>query len=90
MGDARLKGAYQLNEDGPVYTTLAIHVKIPTSSLPTAFETIPLGDGQWDLALEQTTTWALTPGVHADLRLLFRHRFPFEDGERILKPGEEF
>ncbi len=95
-GDARLFAGYQVTEPGgAVATTINLRVKVPTTTPKRGFEFIPLSEGQWDIALEQVTTWAASPALHVTGRTLIRHRRPFEDDtgpaelRRVLKPGDE-
>lgn len=70
-------------------TALALQVKTPTTSLPRAFETVPLSEGQFDVAIEHSSTWNPVGPLFLTLNTLLRHRFPFKDGDREPKPGDE-
>ncbi|MFT6395297.1 MAG: hypothetical protein ACJAYU_000039 [Bradymonadia bacterium] len=62
--------AYEISETERVGVSLLGHVKIPTTQ--TSFEslTVPLSEGQADVAVEQQTTFAPTPQLHISGRLL--------------------
>lgn len=90
-GDLRPWIGYQITPDGlDLATTVNAHLKIPVTELPRELESIPLGEGQYDVAVEAVTTWAALPRLHLSGRTLFRRRFEFDDGDRVIKPGDEF
>lgn len=70
-------------------TAVALQVKTPTTSLPREFETVPLSEGQFDVAIEHSSTWNPVAPLYLTLNTLLRHRFPFKDADRELKPGDE-
>lgn len=88
-GDVRLFAGYQLTPPGDVGTTFRIRIKIPTTEFPEelAEVPIPLSEGQYDLAFEQSTTWIIADAVHLTGRGLFRFRFENTDAQ--IKPGDE-
>lgn len=88
-GDFRFYTGYQIANLENVATTVRAHVKIPTTTLPTEFDSVPLSEGQYDVAIEQTTTWAPASALHLTLGTLIRKRFAFTDENRELKPGDE-
>ncbi|MFP4600977.1 MAG: hypothetical protein ACLFVJ_22185 [Persicimonas sp.] len=89
-GDVWVSGGYQLTPDDlDVATTVGLQLKVPTTTLPREFENVPLSEGQYDLAVEQVTTWAVLPSVHISLQTLLRRRFAFSDENRTIKPGDE-
>jgi hypothetical protein len=89
-GDVWVSTGYQLTPDDlDVATSVGLQLKIPTTELPREFENVPLSEGQYDLAIEQVTTWAASSSIHVSLQTLLRRRFAFSDGERVIKPGDE-
>ncbi|MFB6371908.1 MAG: hypothetical protein ABEN55_02050 [Bradymonadaceae bacterium] len=91
-GDIRPAVGYQLTPDGiDVGTTVNLRAKIPTTARTVDAASVPLSEGQFDLAVDQTTTWAPIERLHLTLRTMFRYRAPGElpeTGERY-KPGDE-
>ncbi|MDD9935682.1 MAG: hypothetical protein OXT09_18870 [Myxococcales bacterium] len=80
-------------EGGAVGSAFYLHVKIPTTEI--AFEdlSVPLSEGQVDVAVEHATSWAVIPRLHLTGRTLFRHRFEAEaevgGATGRIKPGDE-
>ncbi len=89
-GDLRPWVALQLTPpEWNVGTSISVHAKIPLTALPAELETIPLSEGQLDLAIGHETTWWAVPQLGLSLSTMFRRRFPFVDGDRRLVPGDE-
>lgn len=92
-GDVFAWIAYELSRTERVGVSLFGHVKVPTTQ--TTFEslTVPLSEGQVDIAVEQQTTFAPIPQLHISGRLLWRYRFQVEQevgGSGVtIKPGNE-
>ena len=90
VGDLRPWVGWQVTPNSiPVATQLNAKFKIPLTTLPAEFETIPLGEGQLDFAVEQHTSWTPTSSLMLSVRTLFRRRTVFVDGDRRIKPGDE-
>ncbi len=95
VGDLWLHGGWRITpDDASVSSRVVTELKIPLSE--TSFEvlTVPLSEGQLDVALGQVTTWSSEVGVHLTGGMKFRYRAPVtqEVGavEFQLKPGNEF
>ena len=95
VGDLWLHGGWRVTpHDSPVSSRVVTDLKVPLSQ--TSFEvlTVPLSEGQFDLALGQVTTWKSPVGVYLTGGMKFRYRAPVtqEVGavEFQLKPGNEF
>ena len=86
---------YQLTPyDGPVWTSLYLHAKFPTTRAQLGDLSVPLSEGQVDIGPEHATTWAILPQLWLTGRLQYRHRFEVVSrvgGTRVrIKPGDEF
>ncbi len=89
-GDVFVAAGYQLvPSPATIATSLGLQVKIPTTPLPKSTESLPLTEGQYDIALEQASTWVPTHSMQVTLRTLVRHRFEFQDATRRIDPGDE-
>jgi len=89
-GDVWLHAGYGLVETTSTGTAVDLIGKIPTTTLPAEFQNVPLSEGQFDIGLQHTTSWRPVDRIQLDLRTLYRHRRPFEEGDRSIKPGDEF
>ena len=91
-GDIRPSVGYQVTPEGlDAATTLHLRAKIPTTTRSLDAASVPLSEGQFDLAIDQTTSWAPVDRLHLTLRTMFRYRAPGKlptSGERY-KPGDE-
>jgi len=93
-GDVFAYLGYQLTPEGiDIGNTMFLHLKLPTTEAELEDLSVPLSEGQLDLALESATTWALLPNLHLTGRLLYRWRTEATsqvgDVTARIKPGNE-
>lgn len=93
-GDAHVWAAYHAPPFGErVATTIAFHAKVPTTRASFESLSVPLSEGQVDLAVEQQTSWRPVAGLQISGSLLWRYRFAVErktGGTQVrVKPGNE-
>jgi hypothetical protein len=91
-GDIRPYVGYQISgEEGRAATTVHLRGKIPTTSISVEAASVPLSEGQFDLAVDQTTSWRPIDDLQLTGRTMFRYRAPGKlptSGEEY-KPGDE-
>lgn len=91
-GDVRPYVGYQLTPDGAsAATTIHLRAKIPTTEIAVSSASVPLSEGQFDVGIDQTTSWRPVDRFELTLRTLFRYRAAGElpnSGEQY-KPGNE-
>jgi hypothetical protein len=90
-GDVRPYVGYQITEDGEAATTVHVRGKIPTTSLSVEAASVPLSEGQFDLAVDQTTSWRPIQDLQLTMRTMFRYRAPgrLPSSGEAYKPGDE-
>ena len=93
-GDLFGYAGVQLTPPGlAIGSSLYLHAKLPTTEVSFEDLSVPLSEGQVDLAVEQVTTWAIRHNLHLSGRLLYRVRFEVEQtvGDSVgrFKPGNE-
>ena len=85
--------AYQVAATDHVGVSLSTHVKIPTTQATFESLSVPLSEGQTDIAFAQTTTFAPIDRLQLSARLLWRYRFAVKEelGGSVtrIKPGNE-
>jgi hypothetical protein len=88
-GDIWSHAAYELLSTNNAATKLGLQFKIPTTSIPRDEFTVPLSEGQYDLAVEHATTYMPVDKLHLTVQTALRHRFPGDDNGAKFKPGNE-
>jgi len=92
-GDIRPYVGYQITSpDSKASTTLYLRPKIPTTEFEVSEVTVPLSEGQFDLGVEQVTSWRPIPKLQFTGSTMFRYRFAgeFPGSGAEFKPGNEF
>ncbi len=89
LGDIRFSGRYNLYSEKWV-ETLRIEVKSPTGFFNQDSDIIPVGDGQWDIMIQNQNGLSLYPApAFLNLELGYRFRLKPSPNVSTLQPGDE-
>ena len=95
FGDLWVNAGWRITPDDlAISSRIITDLKIPLSKTDFEVLTVPLSEGQVDVAVGQMTTWKTEMGIHLTGGMKFRYRAPVTEQvggvEYELKPGNEF